>query len=329
MCDLMVDAHKKTVVHGFLLLETFSMMALTAVMDPFRIANRLSGRKLFDLVLLSGDSSIVEANNGMRISTAGSIYKWFPSSDSRLFILGPNDPFPYDDKKINHRLQQLASKGISLCGVDSGSYVMAQSGLLDGFRSTIHWEFLPGYRELFPRSTVSNELYEVDGLRSSCAGGTAGIDMALHFIRVGYGSTLANEVSDSLIHGTARDHSVPQRMDTQFRLGVSDATLLDCIELMEANVEQPLQKSELAQVLTVSTRHLERLFRTHLKTTPSRYYLEIRLRKSHQLLQQTRMSITDISTACGFKNGSHFSKTYKYYFKQSPRDVRSPLSNDD
>ncbi|MBT7730935.1 MAG: helix-turn-helix domain-containing protein, partial [Rhodospirillaceae bacterium] len=66
----------------------------------------------------------------------------------------------------------------------------------------------------------------------------------------------------------------------------------------------------------------ERLFRKYMSMTPTRYYLNLRLKRANQLLYQTTMSILTVALACGFVSASHFSKCYKEYYTRSPREER-------
>lgn len=98
---------------------------------------------------------------------------------------------------------------------------------------------------------------------------------------------------------------------------------------MRGNIEDPLKLSELAAMVGVSVRQLERLFMAFLNTSPSRYYLEIRLEKARNLLRQTEMSITDISVLCGFTSPTHFSRAYRKLYSIAPSkeaDATTPIS---
>ena len=79
---------------------------------------------------------------------------------------------------------------------------------------------------------------------------------------------------------------------------------------------------ELAASVGVSRRQIERLFKRHLDRVPTRYYLELRLRRARELLLQTSMSIMDITIACGFQSPPHFSKCYRSLFGYPPSAER-------
>jgi len=95
------------------------------------------------------------------------------------------------------------------------------------------------------------------------------------------------------------------------------------VALMEANLGEPLPTEDIARLVGVSRRQLERLFKQHLDELPSRYYTELRLARALRLLQQTSQSILQIALACGFASGSHFSNAYRARFGRTPRDERS------
>ena len=110
------------------------------------------------------------------------------------------------------------------------------------------------------------------------------------------------------------------------RLGSSQPKLVEAVELMESNIEEPMTLDELATHVGISRRQLERLFQKHLQCVPTRYYLEIRLRRARSLLLRSSRSIVDIAFACGFVSAPHFSKCYRDFFGIPPREERLPRS---
>ena len=307
---------------GFFLTDSFSMMAFIAALEPLRIANRLSGEPLYDWQVVSETGGPVMPTNGItEVSAAWSIDD-APDFEV-LFVAGPFDPLPYHNTKVFKWLARLARKEVLLGGIDTGSQLLARAGLLKGKRCTIHWENMQGFVNEFTDLQASHEIYEYDDRRLTCAGGTASMDMMLYFIEQQQGFELAASVSDVLIHPNIRHGDHPQRRSVEARTGVRHAGLLECIELMEANLEQPLTPSELSVMIKVSKRQLERLFRRHLNTTPARYYLSLRLSEAKRLLEQSSMPIIDVAIACGFNSAGHFSYRYRSFYGISPRSART------
>ena len=305
---------------GFLLTPTFSILAFMSAVEPLRVANRFSGRALYSWHVFTSDGEPAVAANGMSVAADASIHEvtGFPT----VIFCGPHDPNRFKSSAIEAWLRRLARSGTRLGALDTGAYLLAQARLLDGFRCTIHWENLPGFTEAFPGIEVSSELYEFDRNRFTCGGGTAALDMMLTLIATEQDRRLASMVSELFLHDNIRAAREPQRMSLRTRLGVAHSGLLECITLMEKNLEQPLLPAELAAYVGVSKRQLERLFRRYLASTPARYYTELRLQLGRQLLEQTAMPVTEVAFACGFASPGHFSHRYRALYGLSPRQAR-------
>jgi transcriptional regulator GlxA family with amidase domain len=227
-----------------------------------------------------------------------------------------------EDKALQSWLRRMDRRGTDIGALCTASYILARTGLLDGYRCTIHWENLAGFVEEFPDIDVTAELFEIDRNRFTCSGGTGAIDMMLNVIAMQHGHELAAGVADQFMHERIRDQHDHQRMSLPARLGVRHPMLLAVIDLMEQNLEEPLSRTDLALSAGLSTRQLERLFRKYLNRSPARYYLELRLNKARLLLLQTNMSVIDVALACGFVSASHFSKCYRDFFGRTPRKER-------
>ncbi len=307
-------------IFGFLLLPRFSLLAFTSAMEPLRVANRLSGRRLYDWRLMSKDAGAVESSSGVAVLAQAALDAG--ERLSGLFVVGGLDAQVFDDPAIMAWLRRLERQGCRIGALSTGSYVLARAGLLGSYRCTIHWENLAGFRESYPQLDVSSEVYEIDRNRMTCSGGTAALDLMLRLISLEHGRTLATAVAEQFIHERIREQGESQRMALHSRVGITHPKLLQVIALMEENLEEPLSRGELARRAGISTRQLERLFRKYLHRTPTRYYLELRLQRARGLLAQTTMSVLVVALACGFVSASHFSKCYREFFHKTPREER-------
>lgn len=170
---------------------------------------------------------------------------------------------------------------------------------------------------------MTQELFEIDNKCITSAGGTASIDMMLDIIGQQHGSELAAAVSEQFVLGRIRNRSDHQRMQIAARFCVHNKKTIQAISMMEQNTETPVSTEALAAAVGVTRRQLERLFCSHLKVTPTHFYLGLRLDRARQLLQQTEMSIMAASVACGFESASYFSRAYRSRFKVSPKHDRN------
>jgi len=305
---------------AFLLVPNFSMAAFTATLEPLRLANYTTGNTLYEWEILSRDGDAVSASNGVRIVPDRGIAD-APRLDNVVVCSGIG-AHTYNDTVLFGWLRRWAREGAHVGAICTGAHVLANAGLLNGYRCTIHWENLEGFREQYPDLDVRPELFEIDRDRFTCAGGFAASDMMLTEIGRRHGGEVAAAVSEQFMHERIREGHDNQRLPLQARLRISHPKLIQAIAEMERNVEEALTREEIAERVGLSRRQLERLFRRYLNTSPARYYLRLRLERARLLLTQTTMPVTEIAFACGFTSASHFSKCYRDMFGRTPRDER-------
>ncbi|MDH1576396.1 MULTISPECIES: GlxA family transcriptional regulator [Pseudomonas] len=304
---------------AFLLVPGFSAMGFISAVEPLRVANRFGGQ-LYRWQVLSLDGSAVLASNGMSVNADAALGGCEPANT--LLVVAGFEPLANVAPKLLHALRRLNHEAVVLGGIDTGAMVLAEAGLLDGYRATLHWEALEAFKERFPSLQATQELFEIDRNRITCAGGTASIDLMLHLIAQSHGSDLAVKVSEQFVLGRIRQRQDHQRLQIGARYGISNKKLVHAIGEMEKHTEPPLSTMDLAAAIKVTRRQLERLFRMHLNETPSSFYLALRLDKARQLLAQTDMTVTEVSLACGFELPSYFTRRYKLRFGKCPREER-------
>lgn len=311
----------ESIRYGFLLVPRFAMMAFTSAVEPLRAANLLSGKRLYDWPIVTRDGSPVASSNGVQVVAEHSIEEEGLTFDN-LVVCSGLDAHLFSDKKVFAWLRKAAHRGTRLGALSDGAFILAQAGLLEGYRCTIHWNCIAGFSESFPDIPVSGDLYQIDRNRFTCAGGTAAFDMMLNMIEQDHGRALAIQVAEQYMHDRIRTEEDRQRISLRLRVGVSQPKLIRAIELMEENLEVPLTASELADQCALSKRQLERLFDRYLGRPPMQYYMELRLQRAHMLLNSTSMSVLEVGVACGFVSASHFAKRYRDLFHHTPRNAR-------
>ncbi|SDC05259.1 transcriptional regulator, AraC family with amidase-like domain [Sphingomonas sp. YR710] len=309
---------------GFLLIDGFAMMSYASIVEPFRAANLLSGQALYSWQHLSTGAPGAEASNGAAIAVNGDLHTL--AEIDTLFIFAAGNPSAFDDEAVFASLRRLAAHGVALAGVSGGPYLLARAGLLNGRSATIHWEHQPAFAEAFPNVLLQQALYVIDGRYITCAGGVAGLDLAVDLITREHGAALGTAVGEWHIRTQSREGSGPQRMSLSERYRVWNPRVVRVLSLMEAHIAEPLSREVLAQGEDVSVRQLERLFTHHLGATISETYRRIRLMRAMALLGETSLGITEIGVACGFGSPSHFSRAFAEHYGMPPRNARkSPL----
>lgn len=300
----------------FVLLNNFTMLCFSCALESLRIANRMSERPLYEWILVGEGGETVNCSAGTSFALDGDLGEL--QRDDIVLVCGGIDVQASTTRKMLNWLRREARRGLTLGGLCTAGYTLAKAGLLEGRKATIHWENQDSFTEEFPDVELTRSVFVHDGNRMTTAGGTSSIDLMLKLIADQHGEELATLVADQLIYASIRTGQDTQRLSIPTRIGVRHPKLSNVIQMMEANIEEPISPSILAKDVGMSTRQLERLFRRYLNRSPKRYYMEIRLQKARNLLMQTDMSVINVALACGFASPSHFSKCYRAQYNTTP-----------
>lgn len=305
---------------AFVLIPRFNMMALTAAIEPLRVANYLAPRQLYDWQWLSIEGRPVTASNGMSVDTLAIGDAEGPWDV--IFVCGSWDSERYDNATLFKWLRAMDRKGVTLASMDIGAYVIARAGLLAGRQATIHWSFIAGFAEQFPEVSVREQLFTIDKKRMTCAGGTAGLDLMLHEISRRHGQQLALTIADHIMHYPIKPPETSQRHTLGGAQPDLHPKVRAAIALMEATLEEPLGVPEIARKVGVSQRQLERLVQRCMGCSVVRLNQVLRLQYARVLLTNTQMSIREVSAACGFNGVSYFAQAFVKCFGKKPSEYR-------
>ena len=302
---------------GILLLPGYSMLAAAGVIEVLQLAGEMQDEARYPVLLLSEAGGAVAAEGGAALLTES--LSEFDALHALFVISGESSPVSAQV------LDALRCANVILAGIDGGSAILAEAGvLIPGERATVHWRLTDALIDEFPDVVWTGNVWEINAsaTRLSCGGGTASVDLMLAWLARLHGERLAQELGLRLGLERLRGRDERQRAPISERRGGSPK-LTEALALMEANLAEPLPTEEVARLVGVSRRQLERLFKQHLDSLPSRYYLALRLNRAQRLLQQSSQSILQIGLSCGFSSGPHFSNAYKAHFNHTPRDERT------
>jgi AraC family transcriptional regulator, glycine betaine-responsive activator len=304
----------------FLTLPNYSLIALSSAVEALRMANRVTNHDVYEWSLATLDGNAVAASNGLTLSPTVAVEKMGPADI--VFVCGGVNVEQAATPELLSALRRLSQRHIPLGSLCTGGYVLAKAGLLDKYKAVIHWENMSALQEQFPRVIFSEQLFVIDRDRYTCTGGIAPLDLMLNIIKDHLGRDIAPMISEQFILDRIRNDQDRQHIPLQARVGLFHENLIEAAALMEANIEEPLSLDEIAALVGVSRRQIERLFKRYVGQVPTKYYLDMRLRRARELLLQTAMSIMEIAVACGFQSPPHFSKCYRNMFGHTPSAER-------
>ena len=310
---------------GFLLVPEFSILSYTSSIETLLMANQLSGSELYQWQTISLDDRPVMSGSGIPVQADETLES--ASGFDAIFVCAGSQVHHNTRSEHVRWLKIMAQQNRVIGAVGTGTYLLARAKLLTGHRCTVHWENIAGLRDEFPELVITSKLFEIEGNRYTCAGGTAALDMFLHVISAAHGSELASAIAEQLVCDRIREKHDGQRGLLTRSIGNSQPKLAEVVALMEANIEEPMTLGELSLYSGLSKRQLERLFQKYFQCVPSRFYLDLRLERARQLLHQTSKPVVEVAKACGFVSAPHFSKCYRDTFGLPPSNDRNRVLN--
>lgn len=267
---------------GILIHENITMTDVAGPADVFHHANAFGAA--YGTVLISPYGGDVTASNGLRLRadhTAASA----PELDT-VIIPGAygmvTRPFGQSLVDAVTAVTRGAGRIASVC---TGSFLLAQVGLLDQRRATTHWSQATRFRKVFPRVEVQRDaLFVRDGNIFTSAGISSGVDLALALVEDDHGPDVAREVARQLVVFMQRPGGL-----SQFSARSRDAIYPDCplrplLDAIAADPAADYSLARMASIAGVSPRTLARLFTDHAGTTPARYVERIRIEAAKALL---------------------------------------------
>ncbi len=310
--------HKPVVDVSVVVLEHASLLSVASVLDPLRNANRHLGREAWRWRILSPGRAQVALTCGFTIPAWPEVRT--EGADLMLVVAGFRIAEVATAATV--RAIRQAARGVPVVGaIETGSWVLARAGLLDGHRATTHWEELEDFAVAFPAVTVVSDRFVVSGNRITAGGAAPAFDLMLHLIGQRHGAQTALEVAHSFI-ATQTGGTVPQAKVT----GEADPRVARAIRAMEEQIETPPPLPAIAAAVGLSARRLETLFRAAYATTPGAFFLEIRLQAAQRMLVDTRHPLALVAARTGFTSPAVFARAFRRRFGTTPSAFRRERS---
>lgn len=304
------DQMAPTVKVAVLLLPAYSQMVHMLLSELLRIAG-LAGATQFTVINCSPGPVAVRASNNRQAEIDADFLDL--EHPDAVVVCASYEPYDHLHPPVLVRLRRAARHGALIGGIDTGSILLAEAGLLDGRRATLHWDELAQARRMYPDVAFTSTIVEKDRRLLTGCGSLGTIEFALELISHFAGEAVLRDVEDLTIHGRH-----------EARFAASNAALSKAIHIMQDTIDRPLPLHDIARLSGTSIRQLARNFETELGTSPGRHYLNLRLEHARELVTKTRFSLTEISYASGFNSPSWFSRAFRSKFGFSPGALRKP-----
>jgi transcriptional regulator GlxA family with amidase domain len=300
---------------GILVYDNVTMIDIAGPADVFSHANSFGAS--YETVLISSDGLPVTVSNGLTLSPS------YAAADT-----GPLDtviiPGAYGmiNKPLGNALMNavtaLTSRSQRIASVCTGSFLLAEAGLLDYRSATTHWTRAEQFAKSFPLVTVKpDSLFVRDGNIITSAGVSSGIDLALALVEDDFGPAVARKVARQMVvflqrPGGQSQISAPSRDHLS-----EDNPLRILMDTIAADPADNYSLSNMSLIAHVSTRNLTRMFHDDIGTTPARYVELIRI-EAAQILLQGGATIAVAAERSGFGSAETLRRVFVNRLGSSP-----------
>jgi transcriptional regulator GlxA family with amidase domain len=300
---------------------------LVGPLKVFGAANRLSSKPVYAVEIFTNKKELVVHGEEGLLSFAakGHFQSVNGKFDSVLLACGVATRNERDPQ-LSAWMKKTAPRARRFGAVCVGSFLFAEAGLLDGKRATSHWRFGQELAKRYPRVKVESEpIWVRDGNIYTCAGISAGIDLALAWVEEDCGVSIAQEVAREFVLFLRRS-SKQKQMSVSLSAQASQMKAIQELQVwILENLHKKLSVPMLADRVAMSVRNFERVFTREVGEKPAKYILQIRVEAARQQLERSDRGLKQIASICGFANPAVMSRAFLRCLGTTPHKYRQTL----
>jgi transcriptional regulator GlxA family with amidase domain len=282
----------------------------------------------YDIEMVTTRPGIVYERKGLKIVVDRSYRQLRGKIDTLIF-----QPIDYDERCLQDKhfiswVGRIATRVRRVATVCIGTYILAEAGVLDGRRATTHWSAVEDFARRYPRVNLeADPIYVKDGNVYTSAGASSGLDLTLALIEEDFGSELALRVAQGMVMYLKRPGNQAQFSVHMSQRSPEDQKLQQLQSYIAENLHRDLNVESLADRVGMSARNFARVFGREVGMTPGRFIERSRLERARQLLEQSDLSISQISTRCGYGTTEGMRLAFDRNLSVVPRDYRRRFSS--
>ncbi|GAA3951052.1 GlxA family transcriptional regulator [Allohahella marinimesophila] len=321
----------KVVVAGF---DGCLASALTGAADVFRLAGvtweRLHGeisKHLFEVQIASVGGEDIHCTSGIVIKPHMAL-EHIEACDLVLVptIGGRLDRVLASSGEVAAHLRRLAAGGSDLASNDTGAFLLAESGLLDGRKATTHWGFTAEFRARYPQVRLQTEkLITTDGQVFCAGGGSAWLDLVFFLIERYHGYEIARTTARVFVFDYGRNNQSAYS-SLQARFNHRDEPVSVAQAYIQSHYAEPILVTSLAALVNLSERTFKRRFKQATGLPPRSYLQKVRIDSARRLLERSRENVDQIALSVGYSESASFNRLFKREVGMSPGHYRSKFS---
>ncbi len=302
------------------------LLDLAGPVEVLRAATRLGADPPYETLIASPRGRRVRSESGVALQADRSLAELARGRkrfDTLVVVGGDGTRAARRDAQLIGDLTAVARRARRVTSVCTGSWLLAEAGLLDRYEATTHWSSCDALTERHPDVTVhSDRIYVHDRDRWTSAGVTAGIDLFLALVEDDHGADLAHQVAGWLVVFVRRPGGQSQ-FSAQLRSRPAlTPSIADLQRWLADHLDEDLGVDTLADRAGMSPRSFARAFRRETGTTPAAHVEELRVEAARHLLEATELTITAIARRVGIKHAETLHRAFHRRLGTTPDRYR-------
>lgn len=312
--------------------ENVSILDVAGPLDVFTKAkecireNAPAMDETYTTHVLSFDSLIqVNTSSGLPIITEGGIEAVNYEIDT--ILVAGNSTLKVIPQSLLDWLKGKTDKVRRMGSICAGAFVLAKAGILNGRRATTHWMVCDKLAKLYPEVKVETDpIFVKDGNIYTSAGISTGMDLALALVEEDFGRDTAVAVARRLVLYLKRPGNQSQFSNILNYQSVDYEPIKTIQDWIVDHLDDELTVELLAEKAMMSPRNFARVFLRETGITPAKYIEKLRLETARRRLEETRLTLDEISTECGIGNADGLRRLFLRHMKTTPSDYRKSFA---
>jgi len=304
-----LNVNSKTI--AILGLPDSQLLDIAGPLDVFSEANRQYKRDFYKTFLITPTKDDIQTSCGIRLVSDYCIYDQLPEIDTLLVAGSPSMPDLKPNSHLTDWLTRTCQKVNRYGSICTGTFLLAETQLLEGKQATTHWSVAEKLQEKHPNIQVNSDSFCIqDNNLYTSAGVTSGIDLALLLVEQDLGRDLARDTAMHLVTVFKR-HGTQRQFSDQIGITPHGVNVLNDLKVwVSSNLSEEITVKTLADKIGITTRHLSRIFSEEIGLTPAKWLQQIRLQHATKLLREKPILIKQVIAECGLKNEQALRKIF-------------------
>ncbi|MDA8746885.1 helix-turn-helix domain-containing protein [Litoreibacter sp.] len=296
----------------------FDAFEATAITQTLSLANQVAARTLFEWRFVSDKPGLVTGSNGMLVRADPAVDNY--NLSEVMIVVGGTSA-----RAANWmtRARQMQRKALTIVLLSDAATAYIRATHMPTGQVTTHWRDAAQLQETGYHPTLTQTLSERSDGIITAAGSGATAELVIGLIAPLLDAPQVAELGNLLLLPLIRKSNAEQPKDIADNPGLFGPHVTLAIKLMEASISDPVPMAELTQQVGVSTRHLERIFRTVFDQSPARFYKRLRTKRARAMIEETLVPLIDVAMAAGFGSADAMCKAVKDEYGLTPSKMRA------